>query len=96
MALYIDQITRFPIKAMGETNARGQAPMCHLWADTPEQLHKVALFAGLPNMWHKKTKKAEWYYITQPVMNYLKHIKNFELQETAFETWKLEQEKRVK
>lgn len=50
MACYVDDV-RFPFRGM---------VMCHLWADTPEELHAFAARLGLRRDWFQRPPKASW------------------------------------
>lgn len=50
MALYVDDV-RHPFRRM---------VMCHMWADTVEELHEAAQKLGLRRAWFQCPPKASW------------------------------------
>jgi hypothetical protein len=38
----------------------GRMIMCHMWADTEEELHEMAARLGLKRAWYQKPPKASW------------------------------------
>ncbi len=38
----------------------GRMKMCHMWADTEDELHGMADLIGIARRWHQKPPKASW------------------------------------
>ena len=50
MPVYVDAV-RTPYRGM---------IMCHMWADTEDELHAMAGAIGMERRWHQKPPKASW------------------------------------
>lgn len=50
MTVYVDDV-RHPY---------GRMVMCHMWADTDEELHAMADAIGVARRWHQHPPKARW------------------------------------
>ncbi|MBX3494487.1 DUF4031 domain-containing protein [Chelatococcus sp.] len=50
MAVYVDDV-RHPF---------GRMVMCHMWADTDEEMHAMADAIGVARRWHQHPPKASW------------------------------------
>lgn len=50
MAVYVDDVR----------HSFGRMIMCHMWADTEEELHAMAAQLGLRRSWFQKPPKASW------------------------------------
>lgn len=50
MAVYVDDVR----------HSFGRMIMCHMWADTEEELHEMARLLGLRRSWFQQPPKASW------------------------------------
>lgn len=50
MTVYVDDV-RHPF---------GRMVMCHMWADTDDEMHAMADAIGLDRRWHQQPPKASW------------------------------------
>jgi hypothetical protein len=57
MTVYLDDVV-IPL---------GRLIFCHMWADTPEELHAMAEAIGLRREWFQEPPKASWHHYDVPL-----------------------------
>jgi hypothetical protein len=71
MAVYVDDIFVWPVDCVQDPQARRVAARtggrwCHMWADTPQELHSLAIKIGLRRAWAQKVGTPELHYDLTP------------------------------
>lgn len=66
MGVYIDKPFAWPASAMDahtrRVSARSGNKWCHMWADTPEELHAMADAIGLKREWAQVSRRGFLHY----------------------------------